>query len=499
MTDNTLHKKILQNDKYVQHVQSLYDDTANVVAKINFINYLITYKTLNVTSAFSDSFLEKELNSVSQTLKLDLNNTFEKNSVLHIMTEAYSTGGHTKLVEQFISNASTYFDKQSVIITNQQVEIPQTLETIVESTGDLILMNENNMLERAIKLANIASSYHYIVLHIHPDEIVCNLAFGNTNFTRPVILLNHADHMFWCGASIADLVLDLNTEGSEFSFKIRGIAKSAVLNIPIEDKKKELTKQEAREYLKIHKDEKIILSIASEYKYGKTKEEISKFIDMATTIVTNVPNSKFLLIGPSTKNVYWDKAYKGTKGKIEPLGLQDRKLLPYYIIASDLYIESFPFASYTAFLETALYDINMLSLNTPIFTLDAIKQNQLLANTVEELQSKAISLLNTSTTRKKSLNLDVYLKDTWTKNLIDIFTKNKQLKHQVDSFKEKNAESIYLNHIGVTIEGDYRIPNYLPAKLKFTLLFSMKRYKVITTTQFLRLLRKIIKGIIRGK
>ncbi|MDY0117320.1 MAG: hypothetical protein RBR59_07080 [Sulfurimonadaceae bacterium] len=490
--DSILDINIINNSNYIDYCKTLYDDSWKISIKIAYITYMVDFLISNVTVYFSDDFIEEKLNDISQSLAFNLSESFTKNSVLHVVTESYSTGGHTKLLEMFIENTSSYFKKQSIVLLNQKVDLPSTLKSIANKTGEIFILEEDNIINKAIKLANLASSYEFIVLHIHQNEIITNLAFGNKNFKRPVFFLNHADHMFWCGVSISDYVLDLSTEGSEFSKTQRGVNKSYVLPIPIKDEKKNISKNDARNYLHLDKKSKIILSIASEYKYGRKKEDISKFINMSMNILNNVENSIFILIGPSKNNIIWNEAYEKSNHKIIPLGLQERELLSYYIASCDLYIESYPFSSYTAFLDVALYNVNMLSLNTPIFTLDVLKENNILTNTVKEIEKRAIDLL-IQNDLKSSIDLSNHFQEKWLKNLKNIFDYNTKI-HNLYSFKPKSSNVDYNNHINKIIMGMVTLNKTytkLPFLLKYKLRKGIIKYEIISGIKNnIRLFRK---------
>lgn len=493
---NDLNIQIIHNTQYIQYAQSLYKDIHSLVDKINFLQYIAIFMTYNVTSYFKNSFLEQELNTISQNLKFNLSENFVPNTVLHVMTEAYSIGGHTKLLELMIQNTSADFQKQSLLISNPQSEIPLSLQQVVQKHGELTVLQDIDIIQKAQQLATIASNYQYVVLHIHQDDILPNLAFGNTNFQRPVIFMNHADHMFWCGISISDLVLDLSHEGNQFSKSVRGAKSSQIVYIPIEQNSTSINQAEARKYLNLDKNKKIILSIASEYKYGTTHEDIFKFVNMGVTILNNVSNSEFLIIGPSIENSTWAEAKTVSKNRIKPLGRVERKLIDYYIAASDLYIESFPFASYTAYLDTVRHNINILSLKTPIFTQDIVIENNLLANSIHELENSAIKILNQKNKETPDIDLSIHLQKYWAQNFSHIIHTNLPKNHSVyDKAKTSEADNRYLNHIQKAI-GGFLILNQaytkLPFLIKFQLAIGMIQHKLIKNfKEFKRLFRKV--------
>ena len=361
-TDNYYHE-ILRNTDFIDFSKKYYLKSIKkkvITTRILFLNYLASFLSNKVSKYFSYGFLEDELNLISNELDIVCSDEMILNSTLHIMTQAYSIGGHTKLVEQFVINLG-FKHEHSVLITNHKCDIPQSLIDIISNNGKIYQLRKSNFIKKAQELALIASKYEKVVLHIHPYDILPNLAFANNNFKRDIIFFNHADHMFSVGYSISNMVAELSEEGRQFSREYRGIKNNHVINIPIGRNNNVISRMEAREYLGIPEKKKIILSIASEYKYGDGKE----FINLAKRIIANNDAVEFILIGPSIKSDIWNSAKKESNNKINPLGIISRDKLVYYTKAADLYIESFPFASYTAFLDVASYNINLLTLKNP--------------------------------------------------------------------------------------------------------------------------------------
>jgi len=452
--------------------------------------------TLNVTHKLSDDFLENEINILSESLYYSKKTTFEEATILHVMTEAYPTGGHTQYLELFMQNCSQYFKKQDIVISTQNTPLPASIMNTASKYGKLTLLDEMSILKKAQKLIDMSSDFHYIMLHIHPHDIVANLAYGSSKFTRPILFLNHADHMFWCGVSISDIVLEISEQGKKLSNKYRGVLLNNVVHIPIQNSTITLTKAQARDKLNIDTNKKMILTIANEAKFGNSEEDVKKFINMALNIVNNVDDCLYYFIGPSATSPYWYEANKLSQGKIIPVGLQKREQLPFYIRSCDLYIVSFPFGSHTALLEISLYNVNILRLNTAGLTIDAVNQADISMNTIEDLENKAISILNTPTELNK-MHIQKYLQPQWSKNMINIFTEISKTKHSIYRFKGEYLDQQYTKYLNSVISNKPFLDNSflkLPFKIKFKLLFAMRKNNMIQGFRnFRKALRKIIK------
>ena len=124
------------------------------------------------------------------------------------MTEALSTGGHTRVVSEWVKNTSESAI-HGVVITAQQQPIPKDLFNSLKSNGGwhkFLMDYSQNMLIRSYLLRQLSRDWaDVVVLHIHPSDTISFIAFGCTG-GPPVILFNHAGHLFWLGA-LALLIL----------------------------------------------------------------------------------------------------------------------------------------------------------------------------------------------------------------------------------------------------------------------------------------------------
>ena len=71
--------------------------------------------------------------------------------------------------------------------------------------------------------ARSAVGHDVIILHIHCEDVIPVLAFADESGLPPVLFLNHADHLFWLGTSVADLVLNLRDAATDITIGRRGV------------------------------------------------------------------------------------------------------------------------------------------------------------------------------------------------------------------------------------------------------------------------------------
>lgn len=273
---------------------------------------------------------------------------------LHVMSEAYATLGHTNLCRRWMQyDADVVHD---VILLAQKSDIPKNLEDTVKGTGGecVVLDSAASPMQRAADLRRHAwENADVVLLHTHPDEVLGTVAFGVAG-GPPVVLLNHADHVFWAGGSVADLVLDITVSGHLWTKQLRGIDRAVILPIPLlESNNLERPasaalqeRQALRRSLGIPEDAIMLLTVGSPAKYEAMPG--FDFVATAQQIVRACDDAYVVAIGPRDKGV-WKAVRKATNGRIQALGYQrDSKI---FCRSADLYVEGFPLGSLTALLE----------------------------------------------------------------------------------------------------------------------------------------------------
>jgi hypothetical protein len=165
-----------------------------------------------------------------------------------------------------------------------------------------------------------------------------------------VLFVNHADHVFWLGTSVADVVVCLRQSGHLIARTRRGIDESRLVDLPIplNLSQRVMTLKDAKQALGIAPDHVVLLTVAAEYKFESRRSP--GFLDLLVPVIEEQESTTLLAVGPADAGV-WHKANKLTAGHIRPLGtLPDPALYRY---AADIYLDSTPCASITSLLESA--------------------------------------------------------------------------------------------------------------------------------------------------
>lgn len=369
---------------------------------------------------------------------------------LHVITQAYPTGGHTRLVERLIHKAPDG-DQHSIIFLDQKGAIPSWLiDAASEKNGShIVIPQEYSVIEKATYLRDVAYRWaDTVYLHIHPDDPIANLAFG-VEGGPPVILVNHSDHSFGLGYSIADLVSDGRISSQQISYDRRHVRKSGILGVPLLPVEFNLSKRDCKARLGIDENTIVLLSIGASYKY--TPYENLDFPNAITKVLLAHEKVVMIVIGPSPSDSIWDGAIQSVQGKLRVVGVKND--ISDYYGAADIYLSSFPFGSFTAELDAALRGIPVIRPYSPISDMMVLQQyegmNECPLN-IEDYCAIVSSFITNSSLREYSGNLQqrsvsyYHLGDGWNKGLEHLLN-SLPASHRVGFSEDRSSETELIN------------------------------------------------------
>ena len=278
---------------------------------------------------------------------------------LHVLSIALATGGHTAMVKRWMM-LDQGNNQHNVVLLAQKGPVPDSLISSVESTGGNVtrLDPEAGLLIRAAQLREKAwAEADFVVLHVHPSDVIPMVAFGVSG-GPPVMLVNHASHIFWVGGSVADITL--NAWDPEFvrewTVRYRGIERSDFLPIPVLEPNLSDTHYELRatnrKLLNLPSEAVVLLTVGENYKY--TPLPGLDFLQAAAAILQENPNVYLIAVGKE-EDGRWKTVREAMGGRLLALGRQ-LDVTPYHEVA-DLYLEGFPLGSTTALLEAGIRGI----------------------------------------------------------------------------------------------------------------------------------------------
>ena len=306
---------------------------------------------------------QKEARVVGERIHIRQPDT-NKKRVLHVMTEAYGAGGHTRVVSGWIRNTSETA-VHSVVTTAQQGPLPNDIASSIAATGggyQSLAASSSNLLTRSFLLRQVSRSWaDVVVLHAHPYDALPVVAFG-VDDGPPVIFFNHADHRFWLGASVADVVADLRPLGQKITLSRRGVKNSKILPVPIIRTNPTSSPEIIRRQFDVKKDITVLLTIGDEYKY--TPFAGYDFAGIMAKILRRNPNVVLFAVGPRQQG-RWAKASALVGGRIRAMGVVDWADLHAVYACADIYVDGFPIGGTTALLEAGSQGIPIIGLHIP--------------------------------------------------------------------------------------------------------------------------------------
>ncbi|KEQ25278.1 hypothetical protein ET33_04270 [Paenibacillus tyrfis] len=360
--------------------------------------------------------------------------------------------------------SATDDDIHSFILLDQDAEIPNWLIAASQKTGGsyIVLPSEMGFMEKAKVLRNISRDWaDIIVLHIHPNNPICSVAFSE-NEGPPVMFVNHASLCFWYGVGVADAVLDMGVQDQKLTISQRRSKNNLLLPLPINLPDLKQSSSYYKEQLGIDPNCVVMLTSAPGYKY--LPYENLNFQNTMIDILNSSQNKNVTLIvlGVDPQDVNWKEAIEKTSGRVKVMGLQ-KDVVPYYG-ASDFYLESFPFGSFTASLEAAALGKPIVSAPMPVspyLVLGSINGKAKNPDSMDNYKALVEAYIHDAKFRMESGELQqksvvaTHLGTAWREKVKNV-VKNMPQNHRVGFSAEKqyknNEDVNKLNHILALIQ-----------------------------------------------
>lgn len=385
----------------------------------------------NVCDIFYSPIIEGTFISLAKQIKVPLSKKYKKNTILHVLTESCIFGGHTRCVERWIKFCPEF--KHSLVLIKQKGKIPEKLINLVKKSGgktfDMLKSGKIKPVETAIELRKLASEYEYILLHTYANDETPLIAFGTEDFTRPVILFNHADHRFWLGASISDMVADLHTGMHSVVLDRRGVSKNrtVVLGVPPDEYSVLPDKLSARKNQNIPLDRKVVFLSGGDRKFYSSKKVV--ICDVVDDLVKHDKNIIIYIVGISPNYKWWPELKKKYPNNLYLFNKLDyAKEYNDYVAAADLILDSMPIGGVTTMIDAVNAKKPVLTMNT-FFQSDFLINSMAKCDSYKEFIDKAIRILDDEAYATDLVN-NVYnsfkqknSKQKWKKRWLDMLKK----------------------------------------------------------------------------
>jgi hypothetical protein len=285
--------------------------------------------------------------------------------ILHILSYAQPIGGDTRFAWRWIQEDRN--NRHFVAITSQadiegKYDFPEFLKKAAESTGGSLRTLDtptSKPMEQARELRVLCQEMDLVALHVYPYDIIPLLALSVGCDACKTLFINHADHTFWMGGSVAHSIVHLRRQRLDFLKNERGLSPdhSSILPIPLAYSPSSINSKQAKLSLGYASDVVILLTIATPFKYYATGQ--IGFLELVTPVIERFPKAVLIAVGPGDEGI-WRSAKIRTNGRIAALGKRwDNELR---FAAADIYLDSVPFSSITSLLEAGSRAIPLLGM-----------------------------------------------------------------------------------------------------------------------------------------
>ena len=319
-----------------------------------------------------------------------------KNSTLHVVSRTYSTGGHTRVIERWLE-ASDESEIHS-IATLRQGPIGDRLLSAINARGGNVhrFSGIPFPINKAKWLRNKARAYSRVIFHVHPDEVAHALAFGDKSFPKPTYHYNHADHVFWVGASIADCVLELREWGKALSVAERQVRRTVKIGIPFQPEALTVSDEDrikAKTRLGFHEWQKLVITVGNSKKYLNVGG--STLAEQVAILISDKPEIHFVAIGPSLNdNPEWRELIDRFPEQVTILSEIPSNLIGDYFKAADLALDSYPLNGATVVWDFLSYGIPCLTMRGVAGHMDEIVSSNFFARSWSKWQEIALNCLS---------------------------------------------------------------------------------------------------------
>ena len=269
-------------------------------------------------------------------------------TVLHVLSESHLIGGHVRMAGRW---AGIDHRQPRFVITRPGCDGGELRRVAAALGTGVDVLTGPSMLGRAGQLRALAATADVVVCHTHGEDPVPTVAFGGDYSGPPIVMVNHADHVFWLGTGNVSTIAQLRRTGADVTADARGYPSRtfASLPIPMDLVNRHSDRREAKQALGLDRDRVVALTLARPTKYAPSVFHPG-FLDVVEPVFAQ-SDALLLAVGPSVDDQEWAAAAARLGHRARFIGLQ-RDPNP-YLDAADVYLDSFPFCSNTSMLEAA--------------------------------------------------------------------------------------------------------------------------------------------------
>jgi hypothetical protein len=308
---------------------------------------------------FASPRLERLLSRIGRGIRGGVKAPFHRATevarVLHVSTQVFPIGGHTRMIRRWIESDAGR--RHTLVLTQQRSAPPADLEAAVRTSGGTIHRRLNRRiggLHAAVReLRRLGRQHDLIVLHIGNADVLPAIAFAETAAYPPVLFVNHADHLFWIGTGVSAVVGGMRQAAMTLAEERRHVEARRSVSLPIlvEPAIRTMSRADAKRSLGLAPDSVLLLSLARAEKYRTMNGET--YADLHVPILRRHPEAILMVVGAGERPD-WMEASAAVGGRIRPLTPRPPRA---YLEAADIYLDSQPFCSATSMMEAGGYGL----------------------------------------------------------------------------------------------------------------------------------------------
>ena len=411
MTDKErrLAKNFAEYESYVLKAQEFLDqgDLQTAAAYCAIASHVATQ---NHCGIFWSPRAEKVLNEIGRRLESPgpaRPRPREIKRILQVCTQVSAVGGHTKMLCQWVRADKDR--EHTLVLTEHRGPSPQFVHDVFETSGgrkvEKLNHKPSSQIHWALRLREIAKDFDLVILHTHCEDIVPLIAFADPTKHPPVLVLNHADHLFWYGPSIAHLNINLRDAAQDISIGRRGIEPERNILMPTlaEGIVRTRSRDEAKRELGLDPDTILMVSAARRAKY-RTMGGVT-YADIHADVLRKYENVTLITVGAGQHDD-WSPVQAEVGDRLRSIAETPNPKV--YFEAADIYVDSFPFVSSTSLMEAAGYGTPLVTIFTypqdaRIFGINhvALVGNVMQATSFEEYRGMLSTLIEDAALREK--------------------------------------------------------------------------------------------------
>jgi hypothetical protein len=321
-----------------------------------------SFATTNPTGELRDVQLERALDAVSRAALAPTPPraapSDSRRRVLHVLSEAPAVGGHARMALRWMRSDES--SVHHVVVTRPGFESVELAEAARGRGGWARVLEQRSLVDRARELRAATADADVVVCHTHPDDPIPTIAFGGDYAGPPIVMVNHADHVFWLGVGNVSLIMCLRDIGAEASISARGYPADNVIVVPtpLPDMARRVPREAAKRQLGIDASQVVLLTLARGVKYAPAPWHPG-FVEVVGAAIRESPRATLLAVGPDPTDGPWAALAREVPGRVLVPGAQPDPSV--YLDAADIHLDSFPFSSITSMLEAATRDVPIVA------------------------------------------------------------------------------------------------------------------------------------------